>query len=135
MLSRLMGYLKRPVAWGAVLVSYAGIIAVIAYASAIGGASQDAVRVETARVDRAIIAAAVVVIRDGCEFDNKRAGELRGILKRSIRSQRALIGEGVIPPSVIRRNIEETQKSINAISLRNCDLAVAEFRSTTSREK
>jgi hypothetical protein len=131
---RLKNFLRKPVAWGAVLLSYVGIIAAVGYAANVGAVNGSAVRAEAARADSQIVKAAEVVIRDGCEFDNKRAGELRGILERSLENQKLLAKEGVLPPSVARHNIEETQKSIKAISHRDCDLAVSRFRHTTEEK-
>lgn len=46
MLSRVIIFMRRPVSWAAVFLSYAGVIAAVSYAAASGAASQDAVRME-----------------------------------------------------------------------------------------
>lgn len=65
MVRTLRAFLNRPVAWGAVLLSYAGIIAVVAYAASVGADSRAgtdralrAVQSESVRADRQLAAEA-----------------------------------------------------------------------------
>lgn len=112
--------MKRPVAWGAVLLSYAGIIGVVAYAAATGAASQGAVRAEQKRADIAIVQTGRKAIVSGCHYDNQRTKELRGILKRSLANQRSLMRKNAIDPGIARHNIRITLQDLADISRRDC---------------
>lgn len=52
---------RKPVSWGAVVITYAGIIAAVSYAASVGAASQDSVRAESQRADTRLER----VVRDG----------------------------------------------------------------------
>lgn len=54
MLSGVMTFLRRPVAWGAVLLSYVGIIAVTAYAAGTAASNSTAVQRESQRANTAL---------------------------------------------------------------------------------
>lgn len=135
MFIRLRRFLRKPAAYGALFLTYVGIIASVAYAAAVGGASQSSVQRESKRADAALIVTARQAVRDGCEFDNQRTKELRGVLQRSINSQRALKSKGAIPPDLYRENIRATQKSLQSISFRNCDAAAAKLSSQPANER
>lgn len=117
--------MRKPVAWGAVLLSYAGIIATVAYAAAVGGANQDAVLREGHRADSAIVKTGQLAIHSGCDFDNQRARELRGILERSYENQQKLVKAGSLDTKTGRENLRDTRVAIKSISLRNCDKEAA----------
>lgn len=74
MVRTLRAFLKRPVAWGAVLLSYVGIIAVVAFAASVGADSRAgteralrAVQAESLRADRQLAAEATRRERDLCQ--------------------------------------------------------------------
>lgn len=54
MLSRIRSFLGRPVAWGAVLLSYVGVIGTVAYTASTAADNSDAVGRESERADRRI---------------------------------------------------------------------------------
>ena len=123
MLSRLRGYLSRPVAWGAVLLTYIGIIGAVAYAASVGATNADSIRAEQRRADTALMVQAnqsreTIVktgresIRNSCQFDNRRTVELRGILRASM--------QGATPAQR-----ERGRQFVRSISFRNCDKAAA----------
>lgn len=128
------------------LLSYVGIIAVVAYAATSGAINasgdrerqrqnESAQQAEQKRADAAIVATGQASIRSGCLFDNQRARELKGILKRSLKNQKALAREGALPPAIARRNISITRDSIKSISLRDCDKAAETLTAKPDRSR
>lgn len=122
MLSGLTNWLRRPVAWGAVLLSYVGIIAAVSYAAAVGATNADAIRAESHRADlvqaqqakvsrTTIVKTGRIAIRNSCEFDNQRSRELVGILRAAQ------------PPHPTPEQRRETQKFIAKVSFRDCKAA------------
>lgn len=142
MLLRLRTFLNRPVAWGAVILSYIGIFAGFAFAVYTFNDANDAERRQAAalvqqsnRADAAIVRTGRISILNGCVFDNQRAGELRGILHRSLHNQRLLRREGVLPRHIANRNIRITRSAVRSISLRNCEAAAAQLTADPNRER
>jgi len=119
--ARLRAFLKRPVAWGAVLLSYVGIIAAVSYAAATGATFATGLREEAKRADMAMVESGRKAVKINCNFDNQRAKELRGILQRSIKNQKVLVRQGALDPALARRNIRVGRESIAQITIRNCD--------------
>lgn len=88
-------FLKRPVAWGAVLLSYAGIIGAVAYAASTGATNAGAIRAEQTRSDARIerqadrsrnniVRTGRIAIKSGCLYDNERSHELKHILRVTV---------------------------------------------------
>ena len=136
MFVRLKEILGRPVAWGFVILSYIGIFAGFFFAMFVYDQNKEALRAESAaRVAEAkaqadaqrgaIVSSGRVAIKSSCYFDNQRAREIRGLLKRSIANQRAFIAQGAIPPALGQANIAFNQEGIRSISLRDCEKAAA----------
>lgn len=132
MFVKLRAFARRPARNGAVLLSYAGIILALAFGVNSGANTQRDIQHEAKRADAAIVANGQKAIRNGCDFDNKRARELRGILHRSVRNVTQLEKEGAITHEVAVRSLRETRRSIKRISYRNCD---AEAKTLSSNPK
>lgn len=124
MLSRLRELLSRPVAWGAVLLSYVGIFVGFGFAVWTYNDYNDGLRAEAARADARVLAESDrarheivrtgrIAIRSSCEFDNQRTRELRGILRASI------------DPSDTPQDVRRIKQFIRSVSYRDCDKAAA----------
>ena len=120
MLDRLRAFLARPAAYGALALSYIGIIGAVSYAAAVGAEGSRALDTEARDSRAAIVASGQVAIHSACDFDNKRARELRTIIKRGQASTRLYVREGVITPEQGRRAIRESNRAIAKITLRDC---------------
>jgi hypothetical protein len=126
----------RPVQFQSVLATYIGIIAIAFYAFSADNANDNArvkdaqaaadlVVQESKRADRAIVRTGQAAVRSGCEFDNQRAIELRGIISRSIRNVKSLERRGAISTELARHSIRINRRSLRNISVRDCDAAAA----------
>lgn len=135
MLSRLKSAARRPARAGSVFLSYIGIIAALAFTVNVGGDSQRAVKAEASRADAQVVMTGRAAIKSGCEFDNRRAEELRGILKRSLQNQRNLVKQGALDPKLAARNIRITKQGIAQISLRDCDKVASVLTSEPKEPK
>lgn len=124
MLHRLRDRLAKPVSWGAVALTYIGIIAAVAYAASVGATNASGLRAESRRADaaltheatrsrRAIVQSGRVAIKSACVFDNQRSRELRAILR------------GSIDPSDSPQDKARIHTFIETISFRDCDAAAA----------
>ena len=121
MLVRLRAFLARPAAYGALALSYIGIIGAVAYAASVGAQSATALDQEARDSRAAIVASGQVAIKSACVFDNKRARELRQILRDSKGQTAAYVKEGLLTQEQANRSVRETNPAIKQITLRVCE--------------
>lgn len=121
MLVRLREFLRRPAAYGALALSYIGIIAAVSYAAAIGAGGAAALDQEARDSRAAIVASGQVAIKSACVFDNKRTVELRGILEAGKASTRAYVKDGTLTPAQGRKALRNTDRAIKKITFRDCE--------------
>lgn len=133
-MASLREFFRRPVAWGAVILSYVGIFAGFFFAIYTYDQAQSGIRLEAQRAraelaaksaasDRTVVRTGRLAIKSSCDFDNKRSIELRHILTRSLRSQSTLLKTHSIDPKLARHNIKITREDLREISFRDCKAA------------
>lgn len=103
-------FIKRECSLGWVLVTYVGVFAALLFSVVEGNMN-----------DQAIVDSGRTVIRNGCEFDNTRAKELRAILRRGQHARRALFKEGALPRQEYVKGRRLTAEAIKGITIRDCD--------------
>lgn len=104
------------VRWG--LTMLALVVAFVNIADIRGVAQR--VEFNAHKADTAIVQSGRAVIRNGCQFDNVRAHELRAILKRGLKNQRKLFKTGALPRERYIDSRRGTRKAIRGISIRDC---------------
>lgn len=78
------------------------------------------VSVQSKRADNHIVRTGREVIVNGCQFDNVRARELRGILKNGLKNQAVQYKKGAITKERYLLSRKLTQQAVDSISIRNC---------------